>query len=231
MRQIAIPATCFLGLVAAAATASSLSRDGTPWDLGARYNVATPDDGSLILETSRPVSLGWRRHPTGSERWIAQADAGSGGWFGSADRCLPILDGGSTGVIVVGEIEHQTSAIGLGGGEVLATLPSGQLLPLPGTLSYVPELRFLTAGAHGGSSYGGREAAYTGVCHDHTGAAFTGFDYDPLTVARPAAGRIWTLWRSIRSAGSLQARPRATPALRFGANRWTGSGKANVTVR
>ncbi|HHO52614.1 MAG TPA: hypothetical protein ENK18_17525 [Deltaproteobacteria bacterium] len=179
MRQIAIPATCFLGLVAAAATASSLSRDGTPWDLGARYNVATPDDGSLILETSRPVSLGWRRHPTGSERWIAQADAGSGGWFGSADRCLPILDGGSTGVIVVGEIEHQTSAIGLGGGEVLATLPSGQLLPLPGTLSYVPELRFLTAGAHGGSSYGGREAAYTVVFHYHTGAASVG----PIPVA------------------------------------------------
>ena len=66
---------------------------------------------------------------------------------------------------------------------------------------------------------------------DQTGAAFTGFDYDPLTVARPAAGRIWTLWRSIRSAGSLQARPPATPALRFGATRWTGSGKANVTVR
>ena len=66
---------------------------------------------------------------------------------------------------------------------------------------------------------------------DQTGAAFSGFDYDPLTVAQPPTGHIWALWRSIRPAGSLQAGSGAAPGLHFGAFRWTGYGKAIVTVR
>lgn len=65
---------------------------------------------------------------------------------------------------------------------------------------------------------------------DQTGAAFSGFDYDPLTAARPPAGRIWTLWRQIKTAASSQTLPRIA-ASRFDADRWVGFGKAEVTVR